>query len=183
MSTSRALVVFHTVEGQSARIATAIATELYRRGVDADVWPAESAPPPSGYDGLVVGDSIHARHHSAELRRYLREHRDALRGRPVGLFQVSLTSVNDDADHTAAARELVEQLERETGLEPTVVAMLAGRLAYSQYGWLKKRIMRWIARREGGDTDMSEDYEYTNWDVVRAFAGDVADAMGAPARR
>jgi menaquinone-dependent protoporphyrinogen oxidase len=182
MSRARALIVFHSVEGQSARIATAIGTELWARGVDAEIWPAETAPAPDGYDGIVVGDSIHGGRHSASLRRYLREHRDALHDLPVGLFQVSLTSANDDAEHRETAHGLVEQLEQETDLAPVVVAMLAGRLAYSQYGWLKKRLMRWISRREGGDTDMSQDYEYTDWGVVRSFADDVADAIGAPTR-
>jgi menaquinone-dependent protoporphyrinogen oxidase len=181
MTKSRALIVFHTVEGQSARIATAIAAELWSRGIDADIWPAETAPAPDAYDGVVVGDSIHAGRHSTELRRYLREHGAALRNCPVGLFQVSLASANDDSEHTAEAHELVEQLETEADLAPVVVAMLAGRLAYSQYGWLKKRLMRWISRREGGDTDMSRDYEYTNWDVVRSFADDLATAIGIPA--
>ncbi len=27
-----------------------------------------------------------------------------------------------------------------------------------------------IARREGGDTDVSRDYEYTDWESLRAFA-------------
>ena len=34
--------------------------------------------------------------------------------------------------------------------------------------------MRMIVRREGGPTDASRDYEYTDWDAVDAFAADVA---------
>ena len=49
MSRPRALIVFRTVEGQSARIATAIATELYNRGLDADIWDARVAPAPGAY--------------------------------------------------------------------------------------------------------------------------------------
>jgi len=29
--------------------------------------------------------------------------------------------------------------------------------------------MRRIARKEGGDTDTSRDYEYTDWNDLRAF--------------
>jgi menaquinone-dependent protoporphyrinogen oxidase len=177
MTKPRALIVFHTVEGQSARIATAIATELWSRGVDADVWDASVAPTPAGYDGVVVGDSIHAQHHSKALRRYLREHHDMLARLPVGLFQVSLTSVRDDPEHTEAAQTLVDDLATEVDLRPDVVGLIAGRLAYTQYGWLKRRLMRWISRREGGDTDMTRDFEYTNWESVCSFADDVAEAI------
>src|SRR4029079_15303573 len=118
MPKPRALVVFHTVEGQSARVATAIATELWSRGLDADVGDAASAPSPDGYHGVVVGDAIRAQHHSRELRRYLREHHDALACRPLGLFQVSLTSANEDATHTEAAQRMEADLETEVDLHP-----------------------------------------------------------------
>jgi len=174
MPKRRVLVVFHTVEGQSARIATAVATELVARGVEADVWDAAHAPAPAGYPGVVVGDSIHAHHHSRELRAYVRRHREELGRRPLGLFQVSLMSANDDAAHTAGARQMVDDFEAEVEVHPDVVGLLAGRLAYTQYGWLKRRLMRGIARREGGATDMTRDHEYTNWEVVRQFADDFA---------
>lgn len=177
MSKPRALVVFHTAEGQSEKIASAVATELWSRGVDADVWDTRIAPAPDGYQGVVVGDSIHAQHHSRQLRRYLSEHHDAIARLPLGLFQVSLTSATDDPQHTAAAQRLVDELEAEVDLHPDVVGLLAGRLAYTQYGWLKRRLMRWISRREGGDTDMSRDYEYTNWDAVQRFADDIAGVI------
>jgi menaquinone-dependent protoporphyrinogen oxidase len=177
MPKPRALVVFHTVEGQSARVATAIATELWSRGVDADVRDITTAPTPEGYDGVVVGDAIRVQHHSRELRRYLREHHDALARRPLGLFQLSLTSANDDAEHTATAQRLADELVTEVDLHPDVVALLAGRLAYSQYGWVTRRVMRWISRREGGSTDMTHDHEYTNWEAVQQFADEFANAL------
>jgi menaquinone-dependent protoporphyrinogen oxidase len=178
MTRSRALVVFHTGEGQSAGIAAAIATDLCAHGIDADIWSAEAAPSPVGYDGVVAGDSIHATRHSRELRRYLLRHQAALAQRPLALFQVSLTSAIPDARHTATARAMVDDLVLQTGLAPDVVAMFPGRLAYTQYGWLKRRIMRWIAGREGGDTDTSQDHEYTDWDAVHRFADDAAAVIG-----
>jgi menaquinone-dependent protoporphyrinogen oxidase len=178
MTRSRALVVFHTGEGQSAGIAAAIATELCAHGIDADIWSAEVAPSPVGYDGVVAGDSIHASKHSRELRRYLLRHQAALAQRPLALFQVSLTSAVPDPQHTLNARAMVDDLVRQTGLVPDVVGMFPGRLAYTQYGGLQRRLMRWIARREGGDTDTSRDHEYTDWDAVRRFADDAAALIG-----
>ena len=178
MTRSRALVVFHTVEGQSAGVAAAIATELCAHGIDADVWSADVAPSPVGYDGVVAGDSIHATRHSRELRRYLLRHQAALAQRPLALFQVSLTSANPDARHTTSARAMVDDLMVQTGIAPDVVGMFPGRLAYTQYGWPKRRLMRWISGREGGDTDTSRDHEYTDWEAVHRFADDAAAVIG-----
>ncbi len=96
----------------------------------------------------------------------------ALASRPTALFQVSLTSANPDAEHTATAQMLIHDLIERTGCDPDLVGLFAGALVYTRYGWMKRRIMRSIARKEGGDTDLTRDYEYTDWAAVDQFAHD-----------
>ena len=170
------LVVFHTLEGQTANIAERIASQLRDSGDTVDVAETHEAPGPDLYDAVVVGDSIHAVHHSRQLVHYLKEHALALNAMPSALFQVSLTSVNPDAEHTAAAQGLVHELIGRTRFEPDIVGLFAGALVYTKYGWFKRRLMRSIVKREGGDTDMSHDYEYTDWEAVDHFAHDI-DAL------
>jgi menaquinone-dependent protoporphyrinogen oxidase len=170
---STILVVYHTSEGQTARIADHIAAVLRARGDAVEVHDVAGAPAPEHYDGVVVGDSIHAVHHSKPLTRYLRDHNTVLNKLPSALFQVSLTSANPDTEHTATAQGLVQELLDRTEFDPDLVGLFAGALVYTQYGWLKRRVMRAISRREGGDTDMTRDYDYTDWSAVEQFAGDV----------
>jgi len=170
---SRILIAFHTVEGQTARIAEHLAAELRQQGDDVDVYDVEHAPMPDGYDAVIVGDSIHATNHSRALTRYLKANAAQLNAKPSALFQVSLTSTNPDDEHTAAAQKLVHELLERTGYEPDAVALFAGALVYTQYGWLKRHVMHAIVKREGGDLDMSRDYEYTEWEAVDRFAADV----------
>ena len=92
---------------------------------------------------------------------------------PSALFQVSLTSANPDVEHTDTAHALVEDLLKRTGFDPDAVGLFAGALVYTQYGWFKRRVMRAIVKREGGDLDMSCDYEYTDWAAVERFAEDI----------
>ena len=121
-------------------------------------------------------------HHSKALTAYLREHADVLGQHPTALFQVSLTSVNPDAEHTASAQALVQELIDHTGFDPDLVGLFAGALVYTQYGWFKRHVMREIVRRERGDTDMHHDYDYTDWHAVEQFALDVHRLVGATAR-
>ena len=58
---------------------------------------------------------------------------------------------------------------RRTGWTPATFREIAGALRYTRYGWLKRRIMRRIVARVGGDTDASRNYEYTDWNDLRAF--------------
>jgi menaquinone-dependent protoporphyrinogen oxidase len=172
----RILVVFQTVEGQTGHIADRIASVLRAAGDAVTVAAVDKAPTPDEFDAVVAGGSIHAAHHSRQLVHYLKKHASPLNAMPTALFQVSLTSVNPDEEHTATAQGLLHELLDKTQFEPDIVALFAGALVYTRYGWFKRRVMRAIVRREGGDTDMSHDYEYTDWDAVEHFARDV-DAL------
>ena len=174
MASTRILVVYHSSEGQTAKIAEAVAGTLRAAGHEVELSDVASAPLPEGFGGVVVGDPIHARQHSHDLTSYVRQHAAALNTSPSAFFQVSLTSANPDEEHTAAAQQVVNDFLQSTGFDPDVVGLFAGALVYTQYGWLKRRVMRTIAKREGGDTDMSHDYEYTDWKAVDRFATDFA---------
>jgi menaquinone-dependent protoporphyrinogen oxidase len=182
---TRILVVFHTSEGQTAKIADHVATVLRDLEFDVEVHDVAGAPGPETFDGVIVGDSIHAGRHSRALTRYLKDHRAALSRTPTALFQVSLTSADPDAEHTATAQTLVHGLVERTGVDPDVVGLFAGALVYTQYGWFKRRLMHSIVRRDVGDTDTRRDYEYTDWRIVEQFASDVGalvrEASRAPA--
>jgi menaquinone-dependent protoporphyrinogen oxidase len=169
----RVLVVFYSSEGQTAKIAERIVSVLRERGVLVDVSEVGAAPAPDGYDGIAVGGSIHVAKHHHALVSYLKGHVGTLNSVPSALFQVSLTSANPDAEHTATAHLLVDDLLQSTGFDPDVVGLFAGAVLYTQYGWFKRHVMRAIVKSEGGDLDMSRDYEYTDWTAVERFAEDI----------
>lgn len=179
MNPPRVLLVFHTAEGQTERIADRIAFRLRNEGLAVDEMPAGDAPSPVGYSGVVLGDSIHNARHSRELTRYVTENADELHHLPVALFQVSLTSATDDAAHSALAHSFVHKLLDETGLDPDIVGLFAGALAYTRYGWLKRHMMHGIAKRDFGETDQSHDVELTDWDAVEEYASDVVALIHA----
>jgi len=174
----RVLVAFHSTEGQTAKIAEHIGDILTLSGAVPEVADADADPSPVGFDGIVVGDSIHVGHHSKSLVQWLERHREQMRDRPSALFQVSLVSANTDAEHTAVARQLADELCAETGFDPDRVALFAGALAYTKYGWLTRRMLRSIAAKEGGSTDTSRDHEFTDWADVEHFASDFALLLG-----
>lgn len=173
------LVVYASLEGQTAKVARRIVETLVRRGDRVTAAPVEAGPSPAAYDAVVVGASIHAGRFPAAIVRYVREHLRALRDRPNALFVVCLTAARDDA----AARETIAgylgELREATGWIPEEEARFAGALRYRDYGLLKRALMRRIARAGGLDTDASRDHEYTDWGAVEAFASDFADRVAA----
>lgn len=174
MSGPRVLVVSHSVEGQTERIAARIGEVLRDQDVEVVLARAEDAPAPDGFDGVVAGGSIHAGSHSRQLTGYLRDHHAALNARAAALFQVSLTSADERPEKMAEAGRYVSELLEATGFDPDIVARFAGALAYTRYGYLKRKLMVRIAGKDGGDVDTSRDHDYTDWEAVDAFARDVA---------
>lgn len=178
---ARILIVYHSEEGQTARIAERIAVVLTEHGATVEKVTADDDPAPEGYDGVIVGDSIHIGRHSRSLRRWLTRHADTLDSLPTALFQVSLTSAHDDPEHTDEAHQLLQRLLDGTGLDPDVVGLFAGALAYTRYGWLKRRMMTRIAAAQGDPTDTTVDHDFTDWDAVEHFATDALAVIGGTA--
>lgn len=93
---------------------------------------------------------------------------------PTGFFQVSLSSAATDETQLAEAAEYVDTFLEATDWHPDRIGLFGGALRYSKYGFLKRLMMKRIARDATGDTDTSRDYEYTDWHEVEAFAADFA---------
>jgi menaquinone-dependent protoporphyrinogen oxidase len=177
---ARIYIPYSTGEGQTARIAEYIVDVMRAHGHEADaadIRHSERAVPP-GYDGVIVGASIHMGKHDKHAVDYVRTNRAALEQLPSALFSVSLAAHGD----TEEAEGYVEEFERDTGWRPARVALFGGALLYTQYGFLKRHLMKKIASDKPGrlGTDLSRDYVYTEWDGVKRFAEDFLEALTSP---
>jgi menaquinone-dependent protoporphyrinogen oxidase len=57
---------------------------------------------------------------------------------------------------------------------------VAGALLYTQYGLLKRFIMKLIVKRQGGSTDTSVDHEYTDWAALQRFVDEFMTSAVEP---
>jgi menaquinone-dependent protoporphyrinogen oxidase len=169
---ARILVAYDTIEGQTEKIAQYIGRRAREQGHEVVVENIVGLSPEGvseAYDGLIVGASIHVGRHSAQFVEFIEDRRMWLEGMPVAFFSVSLSASGDEAEREEA-QGYVRALLRETGWQPQETATIGGGLRYRRYGFLKRLIMRRIARRSGRDVDTSKDHEYTNWEAVDRFA-------------
>ncbi len=176
---SRILLLHATTEGQTALIAERIARTLRDKGHNVEMLPADATQPvldPSAYDGVMIGASIHYGNHPAFLRKLVSRHRDALAARPCAFFSVSL-SAGGPRPKPEAAQRYIDKFIRKTGWQPQLAISFAGALKWSFYGPIKRRVMFVFISLGGGNTDMSNDYEYTDWDAVERFANTYAQRL------
>lgn len=171
------LIVYGTSEGQTEKVAGRIAETLAERGhatTTIHVDDGLGGHTVEDFDAVLVGSSIHVGKHQSAIIEFVTDYHDALAAVPSGFFQVSLSSAVEDPEGQAEAAKYVEDLIAEADFHPDRIGLFGGALRYSKYGFLKRLMLKRIAKDATGDTDTSRDYEYTDWEEVEAFTDDFA---------
>lgn len=175
------LIIYATREGQTEKIARRIVKTLAALGHAPELFNADRAVPGDleRFQVVIVGGPIHAGGYPRSIVRFAREHRELLERIPSAFFSVGLAVASRTSDGRAQTLELVDKFVKQSGWRPRHVELIAGALPYSKYNFLIRFIMRRIAAKEGGDTDTSRDYEYTDWAAVDRFASNVGEAAAS----
>ena len=163
-------VFYATTEGQTRRIAERVVAQLLELGLDSRAIRIASAEAGAidwrQVRGACVAASLHRQHHQPEAVAFATRYHHELSAVPSLFISVSLSAASKNVNEVRAAAKLAEALPLETGWTPWKVAAVAGRLAYTQYNWVVRWMMRRIALKEGASGDTSRDHEYTDWDEI-----------------
>ena len=181
-----AAVFYATREGHTKKIAERIAADLRARGALVDLFDVAACPPPdwSRYSTACLAASVHVGHHEREMIAFARLHRDDLVRLDAAFVSVSLSEAGaedptrSEHERRAAAEDaqrMIDVFVRDTGWRPEHALAVAGALTYSKYNLLVRFLVKQIARRSGGPTDTSRDYEFTDWPGLDRFVGELAD--------
>ena len=168
------LLLYSSVYGLSRQICERIQASLAKRGVRADVAPlVGNTVDPKAYDAIVLGASIkHGKHHPSVLE-FIRANRALLESRPSALFSVNLVA-RKPAKNTPETNPYLKRLVAQSPWKPRLQGVFAGELDYSRYGPIDKHMMRLVMWINKGPTDFNAKVQFTNWDEVERFAGQVA---------
>jgi menaquinone-dependent protoporphyrinogen oxidase len=178
----RVLIPYGTTEGLTGRISEYVAEVIRGHGHEADAVDIKGseAPKPDAYDAVIVGASIHMGKHENYVLGFVRENRNTLERIPSAFFSVSMAA----HDNMEEAEGYMEELVQETGWHPAKVGLFGGALLYTHYGFIKRHLMKKIARDKGNpDTDTSHDYVYTEWDGVKHFVEEFLETLVPEAAR
>jgi menaquinone-dependent protoporphyrinogen oxidase len=158
----------HTVKIADRLVDVALAREHQVQLMDCERVPAGFST--RFFDAVVIGSRVHFGEHHERVVQFVQARRQELANKPTAFYSVSLAAAAARPEDRAEAVDYVRDFVRDTGWRPGLIAVFAGALRYSQYGLLTRRVMRSISKRAGGDTDTSQDYEYTDWESVQHFA-------------
>jgi menaquinone-dependent protoporphyrinogen oxidase len=169
---TKILVLYGTTEGQTRKIARFIADRLTTRGHEARLVDAAEVVPeldPRTFDAAVIAASLDTGHYQSAVVDFFRRHRNVLDIMPTTFVSVSLSAASHDADDLDGLARCLADFEHRTRWMPREVHHAAGAFRFTQYEFLKRWAMKYIAYRKGQPTDTSKDYELTDWDALGAF--------------
>ncbi len=167
------LIVYASKQGQTQKIAEVIAKHLQNDGRRTDVRNIDDIPhifEIKEYDGIIVGAGVHAAGYASNLSKWIKSNHHILSLKPTAFYSVCLGILQHSQKVKDEEEKVKQNLFDETGWYPDSSTIFAGALQYSKYNWLLKKVMHGIAQKAGVETDMSKDYEYTDWNEVREFA-------------
>jgi menaquinone-dependent protoporphyrinogen oxidase len=185
-------VLYATREGQTRKIAERIAGYLAECGYESKTLnvggddDAIDTIDLNEYSGAILAASVHAGEHGREMIRFVKAHLGDLNRIPNCFISVTLTQASVDMpqgsqrDHekaVAAVKQVMDTFFIETGWTPDEAHGVAGALFYTKYNPLVRQVLKRIAKKSGGGTDTSRDYEYTDWAALKRIVEDFAGQL------
>lgn len=167
------LIVYNSRNGQTQKIARYISSRLVSAGFGVQLQSVDSnstliTPDPS-IDAVIVGAPVYVGKFPKPIVKWVKNHLGFLSQKRTAFFTVSLNAADQRPEARKADRELLEKFTFDSGWRADYTASVAGALTYSHYGFFLKRLMRRISAKAKGPTDMSQDYELTDWSQVDSF--------------
>ena len=96
-------------------------------------------------------------------------------------MSVCLAAADDTDEARRATRDYIDDMQDDTGWTPTSSTTVAGALQYREYDFVTRLVMRVLMRHGDHPTDVTQDYEYTDWDALERFAIDFGERLDASA--
>lgn len=174
-------IVYATWHGQAEKVARRIADVACINGVETTAGEAHSpeaqAISNETHAAAIVVGSVHFGRHPASLRDFVLKKLAVLSTLPTAFVSVSGAAAALSGEKEA--RDHIEKFLTATGWDPDVRLPVAGAIPYSKYGFITRHLMQFSSRVAGRDSDITRDYEYTDWFAVDAFVRHFLMEVGA----
>jgi menaquinone-dependent protoporphyrinogen oxidase len=163
------LILYGTTEGQTRKIAEAIAKQLKDYG-DAvtliDATGDMSEIDVRDYDAAIIAASIHAGQYQASVLHFARANAAWLNRMPSAFVSVSLSAAGTDPEDLKGIADCADRFKNETGWTTPEVHQVAGAFRFTEYDFFKRWVLRLIAWEKKVKIEPGKDVELTNWDAL-----------------
>ncbi|OEF24343.1 menaquinone-dependent protoporphyrinogen IX dehydrogenase [Vibrio rumoiensis] len=168
------IILYSTREGQTSKIANYIAEQLGLQSCDlVDLHQAEEMDLRQ-YEKVIIGASIRYGHFHKKLYQFIQINLDELQKAKAVFYCVNLTARKEGKD-TPEGSAYIQSFLKKSPWTPDLIGVFAGALYYPRYRWFDRVMIRFIMTMTGGETDITKEVEYTDWEKVTQFTCKVDD--------
>jgi menaquinone-dependent protoporphyrinogen oxidase len=168
-------IVYQSRYGQTHKIAEHIAALARRAGHKVDVTRVAAVDTRrlSSAGAFVVLAPVFYGQFPPATRGFIADHAEELGRRPSVFVSVSGGAGSSRPQDREEARQRALDLVAATRWNASLVASVAGAVAYPAYGFFTRLMMKMISKRAGRPTDTSRTHELTDWADVERLARDL----------
>ena len=173
---SKVLIAYATWAGATKDVAERIAETFKEKGFDAYLEDAGRVQSIAGYDGIVLGTSIHATKPVGGFAKFLRKFRDELKGKPLALFAVCANMMDDCEENRAETLGWLQNATRKyPDLNPMSIGLFGGAVItkgkeYENLFFILRKIIDAMKNK------MIEDYgksDFRDWEKIRSWSEEI----------
>lgn len=167
--TTKALILYSTVDGQTLKICNCIRDVFIENTQNVDLFSIDDfSEDLSVYDKIIIGSSIRYGVHHEKIIDFINRHKQQLDSVTTAFFSVNLVA-RKPKKNTPSTNPYVVKFFKKIHWKPTVVEVFAGKLDYKKYTFFDRTMIQLIMWITKGPTDTNTEIEYTNWDKVKEF--------------
>ncbi|MGO3741737.1 menaquinone-dependent protoporphyrinogen IX dehydrogenase [Kerstersia sp.] len=169
----RIAIFYSTVDGHTRTICARLQAAMEVAGHEVTLVSLDQPEDPAfgrlqAFDRLLIGASIRYGKHRPAVFRFIAQHRALLDSKPSAFFTVNLVARKPGKD-TPEGSPYLRKFTEQSGWQPKLAGVFAGRLDYASYGPLDRSMIRFIMWLTKGPTSASAPVVFTDWNSVDAF--------------
>ena len=171
-------LIYSTHDGQTLKICQRLAQRMQAAGQQTSLLSLADCRVINWqeYDQVILGASIRYGHLNKALYQFIETNKGSLNQINNAFFCVNLTARKPEKN-APETNAYMKKFLTLSSWQPQNLAVFAGALLYSKYGFFDKFMIRLIMKITGGETDTSKDIEYTDWDKVDQYADELLASL------
>ena len=171
----KSLIIYSSTDGQTKKICEVI-RENFNNKEFIEILPIEDAfnLDINNYDQIILGASIRYGNYKSNLFKFIKNNIGILDKKKNAFFSVNVVARKSEKN-TPGTNPYIKKFLKKTNWRPKKIGVFAGKVDYPNYNFFNKLVIRFIMYITKGPTDISQSYEFTDWEKVQKFSKELSN--------
>ena len=171
----KSIIIYSSTDGQTKKICEAI-RENFNNKESVEILPIEDAFNLNikNYDQIILGASIRYGNYKTNLFKFIKNNIGILDKKKNAFFSVNVVARKSEKN-TPGTNPYIKKFLKKTNWRPKKIGVFAGKVDYPNYNFFNKLVIRFIMYITKGPTDISQSYEFTDWEKVQKFSKELSN--------